>query len=360
MGNARDALQIDRALNKADLDNYLKKTSPDKVSAENNALHRELKSEDRIVFYCSDSDADVGKGERCGRALRRHYDRRDHEAEVIKVPELDPAQKGRAFERGLHTFLRMLAKRIKEERKEGRAVLVNATGGFKSQTSLATLMGVMHRVPVYYIFETGTQNIRLPALPVSWDRAFQQSYEEVLYWLVEDPRPREEVEQRVAGLPHEELFWNLLVENEEGLFELSIVGYAVAGSAPSDERESEVGPPVLLSEKARDVYHKHQGTERGKNLKDLVEDKIPNDTWRDERAHPVGGGAFVAPGNPPGQGQGDDERVAFAMRGRRVLVCELFPHHMRGTSEGKAFGRLKREGFDPGDYRNFELLDAFS
>jgi len=63
--------------------------------------------------------------------------------------------------------------------------------------------------------------------------------------------------------------------------------------------------------------------------------------WRDGRAHPVGGGAFVAPGNSPGQGQGDDERVAFVMQGRRVLVCELFPHHMRGTSEGKAFGRLK-------------------
>jgi hypothetical protein len=33
---------------------------------------------------------------------------------------------------------------------------------------------------------------------------------------------------------------------------------------------------------------------------------------------------------------------------------------MRGTPEGEAFGRLKREGFDPEDYENFELLDAFS
>jgi len=115
----------------------------------------------------------------------------------------------------------------------------------------------------------------------------------------------------------------------------------------------------LLSKKARDVYHEHQGTETGENLRRLIE-RIPNDTWRDGRAHPVGGGAFVAPGNPPGQGQGDDERVAFVMRDRRVLVCELFPDHMRGTPEGEAFMRLKRDGFGLEDYRNFELLDAFS
>lgn len=53
-------------------------------------------------------------------------------------------------------------------------------------------------------------------------------------------------------------------------------------------------------------------------------------------------------------------RVAFALRDDSILVCELFPHHMPGSPEGKEFGRLKREGFAPDDYEGFKPLVSTS
>jgi len=45
---------------------------------------------------------------------------------------------------------------------------------------------------------------------------------------------------------------------------------------------------------------------------------------------------------------------------RSRLICELFSDHILGTPESKTLGRLKRESFDPDDYADLELLDAFS
>lgn len=225
------ARDLKRTPGDTDLDNYLAHTAPSTVSAENNALERELASGDRIVFFYSATD----DGARCAGALCRHYRRAGYETEAIEVPEL---RVERGFERGLRHFVHLLSARIVDERRAGRAVLINATGGFKAQTGLATLVGVLHRVPVYYIFETQAHNVRLPALPLAWDASFAAAYGDVLPWLTE-PRSRAEIEPRVAGRPDQEAFWSLLAEQEDGRFELSAAGYAVADVEPEVPGESD-------------------------------------------------------------------------------------------------------------------------
>ena len=239
--NAARDLDLGRAPNDADLDNYLADAPPSAVSAENNALNRELQPGDRVVLFASDTD----DGARCAQALARHLQRTGTEAlpcrkrdgveeESFRVPDLRIDERGRFLRRGLRTYVRLLIQWIKEEQNGGREVLVNATGGFKSQTSLAVLAGTILRLPVYYIFETGTENVLLPRLPLAWDGAFRQAYDDALTWATE-PRERAEVERHVVGRPFQDLFFNLLDDEPDGRLRLSAVGYLVAEAEPPQE-----------------------------------------------------------------------------------------------------------------------------
>ena len=239
--NAARDLDLGRTLNEADLDNYLSSASPERVSAENNALHRELREGDHVVLFASDTD----EGERCAQAMARHLHRTgtevlpcrrgdDGEAGSFRVPDLGMDERGRFLRRGLRAYVRLLIQWIEDEQRGGREVLVNATGGFKSQTSLAVLAGTIFRLPIYYIFETGTENVLLPGLPLEWDGAFRQAYDDALMWATE-PRERAEVERYVAGRPFRDLFFNLLDEEPDGRLTLSAVGYLVAEARPPQE-----------------------------------------------------------------------------------------------------------------------------
>jgi len=47
-------------------------------------------------------------------------------------------------------------------------VRICATGGFKPEVALASVLGFIAKAPVYYIHESFRQEIHLPALPIDW------------------------------------------------------------------------------------------------------------------------------------------------------------------------------------------------
>lgn len=276
--NAAAHVQKDlSALRDSDLDNYLARETPSRVSAENNALHRELQPGDAVVLLASDTD----DGERCAEALRRHLVRQGYEATAVRVPGLR-AETSASVERGLRAFAGVLSDQIREAQANGRDVLVNATGGFKAQAGLATLVGALHGVPVYYIFESQDRNARLPTLPLAPDEAFLYAYGETLLSLLE-PRPRADIVREVAGRTDADRFWSLLVEHADGTVELSAAGYAVADLyEPADGTSDDVARLRALLDGRQIVVV--GGEARPRQVQPLRE-AFGNVHWESTRAH---------------------------------------------------------------------------
>lgn len=51
--------------------------------------------------------------------------------------------------RGLRSLVATLIDQIRQEKKQVREVLINATGGFNAEIAYATLVGLLFDVPVY-------------------------------------------------------------------------------------------------------------------------------------------------------------------------------------------------------------------
>jgi hypothetical protein len=103
--------------------------------------------------------------------LRHHYHGTFAEVSVQPVEGLHD-QDFKAFRnRGLRNLVRDMADLVKAERRKGHDPIINATGGFKAQISLAGLIGQVLGVAVYYMFERFDEVIEMPPMPVAFDLA---------------------------------------------------------------------------------------------------------------------------------------------------------------------------------------------
>jgi CRISPR/Cas system-associated protein Csm6 len=64
----------------------------------------------------------------------------------------------------LANLVREIAKIIPKHKN----VRICATGGFKPEAAIASILGFVARKPVYYIHESFREEVHLPALPLSW------------------------------------------------------------------------------------------------------------------------------------------------------------------------------------------------
>src|SRR6058998_3602722 len=62
----------------------------------------------------------------------------------------------------------------------GREIILNATAGYKSLVPYTTLVGLLFQVPVQYIFETSSELLSLPPLPLDFDQQFFKQVEPLL------------------------------------------------------------------------------------------------------------------------------------------------------------------------------------
>ncbi|MCS7008993.1 MAG: putative CRISPR-associated protein, partial [Chthoniobacterales bacterium] len=126
---------------------YLKQ-DPQKASAETNSLSRILQPGDEIVLLHSDTP----EGARAAELLEQYWEEQKIPCVRVRIPGL--AYEARGFvNHGLKNLVRTLAGEIRKARRRQFQAIINATGGFKAEIAYATALGLVYKVPVYYIHE---------------------------------------------------------------------------------------------------------------------------------------------------------------------------------------------------------------
>jgi putative CRISPR-associated protein (TIGR02619 family) len=339
--NARKALglNMEEAITEAQVANYLRRADPEKASAETNSLSRLLHEDDEIVFLCSQTE----EGKKCAEALRRFYDSRGHRAQVREVRDLNYTER-RFKMRGLRSLVATLVGLIREERKRGRKVLVNATGGFKAEIAYATLVGLLFDVPVYYIHEAFREIIEMPPTPISWDYSLLADHEEFFEWLFDQERPTREVDARLRDCPRE---LRLLLSEVEGSTMLSPAGEAFY-EAYLDRLQTAQSVPILLSSSAQKAYEAAEPS-----VREVFDRALRKLRLRDLR---VAGSERLSQSDclvyP--KGHRDERLFYFEGKGGRIYVCELARH------SDKTYERLRERTPRFADYRDFQPWQARS
>ena len=134
------------------------------ASAELNALTRYLK--EMSIAYLLHTDTNLG--ECCAKALKQYLENQGPKvAEPIQITGLHSPE---TFQKGLAHLVHETAN-ILENHKNVR---ICATGGFKPEIAIASVLGFIAQAPVYYIHETFKRQIQLPALPIDWKHPIQK------------------------------------------------------------------------------------------------------------------------------------------------------------------------------------------
>lgn len=338
LSNIKKELKVEEP-NEAQLGNFLAHADPAKACAETNSLSRMLEDGDRLVFLRSQTK----EGKLCAEALARHYRGRGHEAEVVEVKDLT-YKESRFKMRGLRSLVSELAGLVREERRKGREVLLNATGGFKAEIAYATLIGLLFRVPVYYIHEAFQEIISLPSVPVGWDYSIISDHEEFFSWMDEELRTTSEVDRKLAWMSRKEREEvGMLLMEEEGYTFISPVGEALYEAY---EAELELpGEPVLLSGRARRTYEGLEPPERRRF--DRVFLKLGRPPIRRSSSDVLGGvtDCLVFPRGHV------DERTFYYEEGGKVFVCEI-AKHSDGSYKKLLERGVRREEY--GDFRKWQ------
>lgn len=316
---------------------FLAEAPPARASAETNSLHRTLAEGDRLLFFPSDTE----DGRVCAEALAHHF---RHTGYDTPAPEPIPGltyDAGSFAADGLLGLAALLVSHTDSVRHEGGTVRICATGGFKAEAALATLVGLVFGAEVYYIHEMFNDLVTLPPLPVSWNFALAHDHRDVLEWLLEDVRTEEEVEERLRGRPPE---LRALIAPTKGGLGLSAVGFVLL--AAEDDRQAALPAPDLrLSTRARKVYDEHHGSRAA--FERLLQ-RLGDPVLRDSQSERLpGAGGYIYPRGTVG------ERIAYDLDGLTVFVCELLPQHQRGTVWWERYHEIRSRGIDRHGYDGF-------
>jgi len=133
------------------------------LSAEIDALKRDIQPHDRIILLSSKTD----KAFFCAHALKTYFVNYHNiqDIEIIIVEGLREPDDTEFQERGLPDFLNVLIQSI-ENHKDRYQIVLNPTGGYKSLFPLMTLVGIIYEIPVIYTFEKTDHIIKIPPLPL--------------------------------------------------------------------------------------------------------------------------------------------------------------------------------------------------
>lgn len=334
LGNAARKLKKHQdELTDEELANFLRMTEPEQASAETNSLSRLSQKEDRIIFLYSDTP----EGERCARLLSKYYERQNHSVKLQCIPDLN-YQQSRFKLRGLRSLVAVLCELIQREQESQREVLINATGGFKAEIAYATLVGLLFRIPVYYIHERFKDIVDMPPIPISWDYSLLAEHEDFFEWIESDLRSAEEVDRRLRGLPNEV---RMLLAEEEGFIFLSPAGEAFY-QAFRQRMEQVKRIPVFLSKTAFDQYE--SSTLADREQIDRYLGRLRLSEWRSKNSRqPANADCLVAL-------HGRTEwRILYYVEDGKIKVLEILRHdeYEQRLSQG-----VRRDQYS--DFRKWE------
>ncbi len=315
LGNARRAAAGSAAMDIHALRAYLKITKRVTSSAEMNSLDRmNVDGGDDLLFIHSATD----DAHLCAEALADYWESHCHGTGLQELKDVGPnAQKFR--DGGLRGLVRVLVEQIARSEKAGRSVAINATGGYKVQIAYATLVGLLLKVPVYYIHETMNELMEVPAVPLGWDLSVIFDNEEFFGWLDEEPRQTTDVNDRKANLPGAVNM--MLTDETDGCTYLSAVGEAIYGAYRASLAAT-IQVPIQLSSTARRTYDAASPAVRA--LFDRLIRGLRNRTLRDARLHSLTPLDLLA--FPSGH---QTARAVFYVQDDVVMVCDFFGQHTK-------------------------------
>ncbi|NLU50147.1 MAG: putative CRISPR-associated protein [Syntrophomonadaceae bacterium] len=322
--------QEGRKLNAAELTQFITKTRVVQACAETNSLSRILQDGDRILFMHSETD----DGRLCAEALVEYYRKQGRIAELKPIAGLTYSHQVFSFH-GLRRLVDSLIEAIRLARRLNLEPVINATGGFKAEIAYATLVGLLFKVPVYYIYEAFQEIIEMPAVPVDWDYTLMAEYEDFFEWLQTELRRTQKTENRLRGMPPE--LRQFLVNTEDGYTLLSPAGEVYFRAY---QELKETAGTVVLSQQAKRYYHKLDDNQKA--VFDSILKKLCLERLR------AGGSGRVHTSEcvvfPRG---GSKERVFYFEDNNTVYVCELARHEDN-------YEDLLRKGVKKSDYGPFE------
>jgi len=114
------------------------------------------------------------------------------------VPHLSAADR-ESFAAGVDNLLSWCGSVLLPAREAGQRVVFNLVGGFKALQAYMQTLGMFYADEIVYIFETGSELIRIPRLPVQWDTAALETHAAVVARLAHGDH--DVVESEVAGMP---------------------------------------------------------------------------------------------------------------------------------------------------------------
>jgi len=145
------------------LEKYIRKKEEEnklsESSAELNALKGYLK--EISLAYLIHTDTNLGRC--CARAIKGYLTEKGIQvAEPIEIRGLHGPE---TFQKGLANLVKKIAEILRNHRGETR---ICATGGFKPEVALASVVGFIAQAPIYYIHESFREEVHLPAIPLNW------------------------------------------------------------------------------------------------------------------------------------------------------------------------------------------------
>lgn len=288
---------------------------PTALSAELNSLAAmEAGSDDSVVLVATETEDGRVCAELCAERIAQHF---GCEVSIRQVDGLQVSDREAFARRGIPGLFAALREIIGPNPEyAGDRVVLNASGGFKGVVPYITLFGLMHRIPVTYIFEFTNTLITLPPAPVhfDWD-LLAKARDAFLRLRSEGAMPRERFFELLSGADHldRERIATLL-EEEDGLVTASPIGELVFESQHSAEGQVLINP--VLAEKLeaapRDARRTMEGLLR----------KVSDPLWRSAHVHRFKGTDLLV--SKPGP---VSERLAYTPRGREIYVAEIFLHH---------------------------------
>ena len=167
------------------------------IGEKGRAASAEINSLERILQKLSDEGINAGdiylvflasdtlEGRICAEAVTEFYRSKNFLTETIVVEGLkyDALE---FLEKGLLSLVNTLSEQVFHHKREGRRVIINATGGFKAEAAYATLVGILNRCEVYYIHEKFQELIELPPLPITIDEDFWEKHRDILDYVKEE------------------------------------------------------------------------------------------------------------------------------------------------------------------------------
>jgi len=146
--------------------NYLKDRigNERKASAETNSLSQMFPQPNDTLYFLSSNTL---HGKICAQALYQYYKNKYAVKEPIVIKNLK--KDTFKFKQGLRELTDKILKIIQDEKKKGKEVIINATGGYKPESLYAALSGILEGAKAQYIHEEFDTPVELPSVPINFN-----------------------------------------------------------------------------------------------------------------------------------------------------------------------------------------------